>query len=132
MWQVTADVQDGIPDCGGTAELPCLGISGTIGNEDSIAGTLFPNAYLGYRGHFGGGKPPSPTVTPLKYSGPLTCSEQEAPCHLPVIQGGRKEVKASGGGGTVGEIGEGLSGLRGTIGNRDIFQVSGKGVEGGG
>ena len=43
-----------------------------------------------------------------------------------------KEANAVGGGGTTGELGEGLSGLRGAIGDLDVFQVSGKVVDRGG
>ena len=51
---------------------------------------------------------------------------------LPVRQGGRKEVQKSGVGGAVGAFGEGLPGLRGTVGDRDIVQLSEKGAGGGG
>ena len=68
-------------------------------------------------------------VPPLLHYGILACSEQEAPCHPPVHQGDGKEAKEDGGGGTAGEFREVLSGLRGTIGDRDVFQVSGKGVD---
>ena len=49
-----------------------------------------------------------------------------------MIQGSGKEVKADVVGGTVGDIGEGLSGLRGNIVECDVFQVSGTGVDVGG
>ena len=60
-------------------------------------------------------------VTPLRHAGALVCSEQESPCHRPVRKGGVKESKAAGGGGSAGEFGEGLSVLRRTIGDRDVF-----------
>ena len=59
-------------------------------------------------------------MTPLRHAGALVCTEQEAPCHHPVHQGGGKEAQAAGGGGAAGEFGEGLSGLRVTIGDRVI------------
>ena len=107
-------------------------MSGTSSDEDGDAGKMFPLACPGYRCHFGRGKPIPPKVNPLRHAGALTCSEQEAPCHPPVCQGGGKESKAAGGGGTAGELGEGLSDLWGTIGERNVFQVYGKGVDGGG
>ena len=56
-------------------------------------------------------------------------TEWESPCHRPVRQGGGKEVQKSEGGGAVGEFGEGLSGLRGTVGECDIVQTSSKGAD---
>ena len=47
-----------------------------------------------------------------------------------MCQGDGKEAKEDGGGGTAGELGEGLSGLRGTIEDSDVFKLSGKGVDG--
>ena len=63
---------------------------------------------------------PPPTVPPLRHDGALVCTEQEATYHHPVRQGVGKEAQAAGGGGAAGEFGEGLSGLRVTIGDRDI------------
>ena len=84
---------------------------GTRNDKDSDAGALFPPSFPGYCGHFGEGKPTSPTVPPLQHAGNLACSEQEALCHHPVRQGRGKEAKADGGGVTTGELREGLSGL---------------------
>ena len=81
---------------------------------------------------FGVGKPPPPTVPLMQHYGALACSEREAPCHRLVRQGGGKEAKEDDGGGTVGVLREGLSGLRGAIGYIDVFKVSGKGVDDGG
>ena len=53
----------------------------------------------------------------MQHAGALACYEQEAPCHHPVRQGGGKEAYTAGGGGTTGEFGEGLLGLRGTTGD---------------
>ena len=80
-------------------------------NENSDAGTFFPQACTGYCGYFGGRKPPPTTVTPLQHVGAMVCSEHEAPYHGPVRQGGGKEAKAADRGVTAGETEEGLSGL---------------------
>ena len=80
------------------------------GNEDGDIGTPFPRACMGYCYYFGGGKLSSPTVLLLQHDGALACSEWEAPFHRPVRQGGGRELKAAGGGGSVGEFGEGLLG----------------------
>ena len=106
------DVQYGLSNSGGAEELPSGGMSGTRGDEDSNLGTLFPLAFLGYYGHFVRGKPlPPPTVPPLRHFGSLVFSKQETHCHIPVLQGGGTEAKVDSGGGTVGDLGEGLSGL---------------------
>ena len=81
---------------------------------------------------FGEGKPTPPTVIPMRHAISVACTEQEAPCHRPVRQGGGKEAKTAGGGGAAGEFGEGLPGLRGTVGDCDTIQISGKGADGGG
>ena len=86
-------------------------MSGTRGDEDGDGGTLYPPEFPGYCGNFVGGEPPSPMVHPLRYAGALSCSELEAPFNLPVYQGGGKEAKMDGGGGTVGKLGEGILGL---------------------
>ena len=75
-------------------------MSGTSGDEDDNAGKIFPPACPGYRYNFGGGKPLPPTVPLLQNAGALACSEQEAPCHHPVRQGGGKDVKEAGIGGS--------------------------------
>ena len=100
------------------------------GNEDGDAGTPFPRACMGYCYYFGGGKLSSPTVLLLQHDGALACSEWEAPCHCSVRQGVGKEVKAASRGRTVGELREGFSGLRGTIGDRGVVKIYGKAVDG--
>ena len=80
---------------------------------------------MGYCGHFGGEKPPPPMVPLMQHSGPLVRSNQKAPCHHPVIQGGGTEEKEDRGGGTSGELLEGLSGLWRSFGECDVFQVYG-------
>ena len=67
----------------------------------------------------------------MQHAGPLECSERKAPCHLPVRQGGGAEEKVDIGGGTAGEIGEGLSGLWFSFGEYDGVQLSGEGDNGG-
>ena len=69
---------------------------------------------------------------PLRHAGTQACSEQEVPSHRPVHQGSVTEAKEAGGGGTAGDIGEGLSGLWQTFGDCDSIQISGNGDDGGG
>ena len=104
-------------------------MTGTSGKEDINAGKFYTPACQGHHGHFGGGKPPPSTFPPLQHAGVLECSEREAPCHCPVCQEGGKKANAAGVGGTVGDLGEILSGLQVTIGDRDVLKVSGKGVD---
>ena len=87
-------------------------MSGTSNDKDDDAGTLISPACPGYRHHFGLGKPPQPTVTPMQHASALEYTEREAPCHRPVRKEGGKEAQTAGGGGTVGDLGEGLSGLQ--------------------
>ena len=91
-------------------------MSGTSGNEDGYAGTIFTLECTGYHYHFGGGKPTQPTVTLMQHAGALAFTEQEAPCNRLVRQGSREEAQAADGGGAVRELGESLPGLRVTIG----------------
>ena len=77
---------------------------GTSGGEDGNADPFSAPACPGRRGHFGGGKPPPTTVTPMKHSGPLVCVERKAPFHHTVCQGGGAGEKAVRGGGIEGEI----------------------------
>ena len=66
----------------------------------------------------------------MRHSGPLACSERKAPCHCPARQGIGAEEKVDSGGGTAGEIVEGLSGLWCSFGECDGVQVSGEGDNG--
>ena len=84
-------------------------MSGTRDNEDVDVGKKILMACPGYCGGLGGGKPPPPTVPPMRHAGALTCSEWEAPCHRPVRQGVGKDTNAADRGGNTGELGEGLS-----------------------
>ena len=104
---------------------------GTSGDEDSDTGPFSAPACPGHRGHFGGGKPPPPTVTLMQHAGPLTCIERKAPCHRTVRQGVGAEEKAVSGGGIEGDIGEGLLGLWRNFVKCDVVQVFGKGDDGG-
>ena len=81
---------------------------GASGDEDVKAGTFYAPACPGHRGHFGGGKPPAPTVPPMQHSVPLACVEHNSTFHCTVRQGGGAEEKAVSGGIIDGEIGEGL------------------------
>ena len=66
----------------------------------------------------------------MRHDGALKCTEWEAPCHLPVHQGGGEEVQTAVGGGAAGEFTEGLPGLRGTAGNSHLVQVYWTGSDG--
>ena len=57
------------------------------------------------------GNPPPPTVHPVQHSGALEFTEWEAPCHLPVRQGGGEEAPTADIRGDVGDYREGLPGL---------------------
>ena len=75
------------------------GIPRTSGDEDGDAGTFYAPKFPGNRGNFGGGKPPPPTVPPMRHAVPLAHTERKSPCHLTVLQGsGAKEAAVSGGG----------------------------------
>ena len=52
------------------------------------------------------------------------------PCYRPVSQGGGKEAQTAGGGGSIGEFGVGLPGLRGTVGDSNIIYISGTVADG--
>ena len=106
-------------------------MTGTSGDEDGNAGPFFAPSCPGHRGHFGGGKPPPPTVPPMRYASPLESVERKAPCHRTVCQGVGAEEKAVIRGGIEVELGEGLSGLWRTIRKCESVQVSGKGDDGG-
>ena len=84
------------------------GMPRTSGDEDGDAGPFSTLACLGNRGHFGEGKPPPPTLTPMQHYGPLLYIEQKEPCHCTVRQGsGAKDAVVSGGK-VEGEHGEGI------------------------
>ena len=68
----------------------------------------------------------------MRHDGALKCTEWEAPCHLPVHQGGGEEVQTAVRGGAAGDFTEGLPGLRGTAGNSHLIQVYGTGYDSGG
>ena len=102
------EIPNGLPGQGRPAELPGGGMTRPSSKEDGNAGALTAPACPRHRGHYGGGKPPPPTVHPMRHSGHPAGTERQAPCHSSVRQGsGAKETAASGGG-NEGELGEGL------------------------
>ena len=103
-----ADVLHGLPGQGRPADLPGGEMPRTSGDEECNAGKFSAPACPVHCGHFGGGNPPPPTVTPMRYDGPLAYTEWKSPCHRTVRQrSGAKEAEVSGGGIEV-EHGEGL------------------------
>ena len=93
-----ADFPNDIPGEGRPTELPGGGMLRTSGDKDNDAGTFYEPACPGNPGHFGGGKPPPPTVPLMRHAGPLAYTERKAPCHHTVHQGSvAKEVAVSGG-----------------------------------
>ena len=66
------------------AELPGGGMSGTRKDKDSDAGTLPAPSCHRHRGHYGGGKPPPPTVHPMRHAGPPVGNERQSPCYSSV------------------------------------------------
>ena len=68
----TANVIHGLTGQGRPTELPGKGMPRTSGYEDGDAGTSYAPACPGHRGHFGGGKPPPPTVPPVRHADTLT------------------------------------------------------------
>ena len=80
--------------------------------------TLPIPACPGHHVHYGGGKPPPPTVHPMWHAGPPAVTEHQSPCHGSVRQGrGAKEVAASRGG-AEGELREVLRDIRVADGER--------------
>ena len=103
-----ADVLDGLPNQGRAAELPSGGLTSPGREEDGDADALFQPACPRYRDHFGGGKPPPPTVPPMQHSGPMEGTKRQAPCHCTVRKGRGTKEAWYGGGGVEGKHGEGL------------------------
>ena len=110
-WQGNANVPDSLPDRRRTAEIPGGGLSGTSGYEGGDTVHFMHQHVRDTVVVLEEGNLPTPTVTPMPHDGNLACSEWEATCHRPVRQGSGAEEKVVGGGGTAGEIREGLSGL---------------------
>ena len=75
---------------------------------DSYAGAFLAPERPGHRGDLGGGKPPPPTVNPMRNAGILAYTEWKAPCHCTVRQGSGAKEAAVSGGGAEGEHIEGL------------------------
>ena len=59
------DVQDVLPDEGGTASMYRGGVPGGSRNKDGNAGALRAPARPIHHGDAGGGKPPPPTASPV-------------------------------------------------------------------
>ena len=74
------------------------------GDEDGNTGKFSVLACPVNCGHFGGGKPPPPTVPQMRHAGPPEYSKRKAPFHRPVRQGCGAEEKAASGGGTAVEL----------------------------
>ena len=102
------DFQNDLPVEGRPAELPGGGMPGPSDNEDGNAGALPAPACPQHRGHSGGGKPPPPTVRPMRHYVPLTGPERQALFHNPVCQGSGAEDAASRRGRDKGELRAGL------------------------
>ena len=103
-----ADIPHGLPDQGRTAELPSGVMPRLGGDEDGNAGPFPALECPRYRGNSGGGKPPPPTVPPMQHAVTTAGTELKAPFHSSVHQGSRAKEAAASGGGSEGELGEGL------------------------
>ena len=106
------DISNGLPGQGRPAELPGGGMPRPSSDKYSDAGTLPAPTCTGHRGHSVGGKPPLPTLYPIRHDGPPVGTERQAPCHSLVFQGGGVEEAAASRGGSEGELGEVLQGIR--------------------
>ena len=104
----SANVPHGLPCQGKTAEMPGRGMPRTSGDKYRNAGTFYAPACPGHRDHFEGGKHPPPTMTPMRYAGPLAYTKRKSPCHRTVRHGGGSEEAAVSGGRIEGEHGEGI------------------------
>ena len=91
-------------------------------DEDGNAGPFPAPECLGHCGHFGGGKPPPPTLPPMGHAGPPAYTEQKALYHCTVCQGSGLEEAADSVGGDEGDHGEGLLGIRGAAGKITAFK----------
>ena len=107
-WRKATDVPDGLTNQGRDAELSSGGLPRPGRDKDGDADALFQLTFPGYCNHFGGGKPPPPTVPPIQNASPIEGTKRQGPRHRTVRKGsGTKEV-SEGGGGVEGEHGEGL------------------------
>ena len=104
----SADVPRGVLGQGRPAELPGGRMNRTSGNKDGGAGKFYAPACPGYRGRFGGGKHPPPTVSPMRHDGPLVYTEQKVSCHHTEFQGSGTEEVVVSRGVIEGEHGEGF------------------------
>ena len=92
---------------------------GPSGNEDGNVGSFPIPALTGQCGHYGGGNPPTPRVHPMQHAGTPAGNERKATFHSSVSQGSRANEAAARGGGSEGDLREGLRGIRGDAGNFD-------------
>ena len=99
------DIPDGLPDQGRAVELPSGGLPSPGRDEDGNADALFQPECPGYRDHFGGGKPPAPTVPSMRHAGTLEGTKRQAPQHRTVRKGRGTKEASDGGGGAEGEHG---------------------------
>ena len=76
---IAADISLSLPGQGRPVELPGGGMPGPSGDEDGDAGPFTIPACPGHRGHYGGEKPPSPTVHPIRHANPLAGTERQSP-----------------------------------------------------
>ena len=102
------DISNGLPGQGRPAELLGGGMPGPSGDKYGDAGALPALACPKQRGHSGGGKPPPPTVHPMRHAGPPAGAERQATCHSSVRQGSGAEEAAARGVGAEIDLGEGL------------------------
>ena len=124
------DISNGLPGQGRPTELPGGRMPRPSGDEDGNSGPFPAPAWPIHCGHFGGGKPPPPTVPLMQHAGPPVYTKRKAPCHFTVRQGsGAKEAAASGGGAER-EHGEGFRGIQGSALKWYGVYVPGTGVDG--
>ena len=102
------DVTYGLPVQGKPGELPGGEIPTTSGDKYGDANTFYAPSYSGHRGHFEGGKYPTPTVPPMRHAGTLAYNERKSPCHCIVCKERGSEEAVVSGGGIEGEHGEGI------------------------
>ena len=98
-----ADVLDGLLDQGRAVELPSGGLPGPGRNKDGDTDEFFQPEFPVYCDHFGGGKPPPPTVPLMRHAGPLEGTKRKAPRHRTVRKGSGTKETLDGGGRAEGE-----------------------------
>ena len=90
-----------LPGYIGAAGFPSRGVSGEVGDAYEATRAFPAPACVGHRDHSGGGKPPTPTVSPLGYVGAMDSLNLKCtpPQHCPMCQGGGAEAGQDGCGG---------------------------------